>query len=175
VDNTGSWQLDVVPVAGGKVQTIYQQSSKRNLQGVNLTEPVWGPGDQLAVPSAREPLNAEVLVLDVNGKVERKVQPVVGEVGLILWYPNTPRILAAGQNGEDELIGSNGQQTVLSLPGAWSPQCLSPSSSSLLVTDGRRAGVWDIGASSHVEVLGKLPSSMLVQGCAWVDAPPPGV
>jgi hypothetical protein len=170
------WDLEVVPVTGGHPRTLYELPGMGN-PNVWIGQ-VWGPGGQLAVLEELGADSSEVVFLSPDGRAERKVRPVVGYTQVILWGPDVPDVVDRALNGGEELIAPDGEQTRLGLPANWVSRCLSPDGEEAIVTDARddgfRVGVWHVGTSSHVQVLGILPSTMGINNCAWTSAPVPG-
>jgi len=180
IDSRG-WVVASRGTGSGVAVDVYDSNGKVRelLEARDPDAPMatWGPGGSIFIVGRTEPISGTgpswIQTVSRTGKTNRQPSALPGNFALLNNpYPDVqPFIAVRVTNGAGFVLDESLSHPV-GVAAHWTPQCWTPDGRELLVTRGKKVGLWRADDPDDVEVIASTTSA--IYGCAWLSEPPPG-
>jgi len=137
----------------------------------------WGPAGSIIISGRTAPVPGTgptwVRTVSRTGKTTRQPSALPGNFALLSNpYPDVQPFIAIRVTTDAGFVLDEALSHPVRVAPHWTPECWTPDGRELLVTRGRKVGLWRAADPGEVEVIASATSA--IYGCAWLSEPAPG-
>jgi hypothetical protein len=137
----------------------------------------WGPGGSILIVGRSEPIPGAgptwIRAVSRTGRTKRQPAALPGNFALLNNpYPDVQPFIAKKVTTGAGFVLDEALSHPVRVAAHWTPQCWTPDGRELLVTRGKKVGLWRTGEPDEVDAIASATSA--IYGCAWLSEPSPG-